>query len=175
MLLFPHRTHVQLCKRGRVHIFKYLEIEAIKLGHKVGITGAGTLGRKTRKSGGASTSPARHLTERLKQKRQNVDSGYSTASDSYDKRWSQDMGGTFPCNDQREHYDTDRRMILVDTEKHWSPPAVVSRTGEQNGYASNTSSSSTISPCPENVFDEDVKFVPVNGNAEKNDEIPSHK
>lgn len=81
---------LQLCRRGQVHIFKYLEIEAIKLDRKMGITSGGTLGRKTRRAGGATSSPGPpcHLTERLKHKRHNVDSGYSTSSD--DKRWSQE-------------------------------------------------------------------------------------
>lgn len=82
----------QLCKRGRVHIFKYLENEAIKLDRKAGIlTTTGTLGRRPRRPGGTST-PTSHLAERLKQKRQNVDSGYSTGSD-FEKRWSQDLTG----------------------------------------------------------------------------------
>lgn len=75
-----------------MHIFKYLEIEAIKLDRKAGIHSTGTLGRHPRRTGGSKT-PTSHLTERLKHKRQNVDSGYSTSSD-FDKRWSQDLTGT---------------------------------------------------------------------------------
>lgn len=76
-----------------MHIFKYLENEAIKLDRKAGIVSTGTLGRRSRKSGaGSSPGPPSHL-ERLKNKRQNVDSGYSTSSDCFDKRWSQDLTG----------------------------------------------------------------------------------
>lgn len=86
----------QLCRRGQVHIFKYLEIEAIKLDRKVGGVGNGTLGRKSRRSGGnSSPGPPSHLPERLKHKRQNVDSGYCTSSDGYDKRWSQEIPGLY--------------------------------------------------------------------------------
>lgn len=89
---------LQLCKRGRVHIFKYLENEAIKLDKKAGMTGSGTLSRRTRRNGaGSSPGPPTHL-DKLKSKRQNVDSGYSTSSDGFDKRWSQDLAGILPSN-----------------------------------------------------------------------------
>lgn len=75
-----------------MHIFKYLEIEAIKLDQKTGGGGTGTLGRKARRSGANSSQiPASLLPERLKHKRHNVDSGYCTSSDGYDKRWSQEL------------------------------------------------------------------------------------
>lgn len=49
-----------LCRRGRVHIFKYLENEAVRLDRKIGtcgtISGGGTLGRRSRK-GATSVSP----------------------------------------------------------------------------------------------------------------------
>lgn len=54
----------------------------------MGITNSGTLGRKSRRAGTTSSpGPPCHLTERLKHKRHNVDSGYSTSDD---KRWSQE-------------------------------------------------------------------------------------
>lgn len=54
----------------------------------MGITTTGTLGRKSRRAGATSSpGPPCHLTERLKHKRHNVDSGYSTSDD---KRWSQE-------------------------------------------------------------------------------------
>lgn len=77
-----------------MHIFKYLEIEAIKMERKTGGVG-GTLSRKSRRSGaGSSPGPASQL-DRLKNKRQNVDSGYSTSSD-FDKRWSQELNSKYP-------------------------------------------------------------------------------
>lgn len=54
----------------------------------------GTLGKNTRRSIGNTKTPTSHLTERLKHKRHNVDSGYSTSSD-FDKRWSQDLTGSY--------------------------------------------------------------------------------
>lgn len=74
-----------------MHIFKYLETEAIKIATKTG-GGTGTLSRRSRKGGAGSPGPP-HLACRLKNKRQNVDSGYSTSSDGYEKRWSQELGG----------------------------------------------------------------------------------
>ncbi|XP_023311046.1 leucine-rich repeat and calponin homology domain-containing protein 1 isoform X2 [Anoplophora glabripennis] len=79
-----------LCKRGRVHICKFLETEAAKLERKTG-GGMGTLSRRSRRSGAGSSPGPPHLADRLKQKRQNVDSGYSTSSDCYEKRWSQEI------------------------------------------------------------------------------------
>ncbi|XP_019871331.2 leucine-rich repeat and calponin homology domain-containing protein isoform X2 [Aethina tumida] len=124
-----------LCKRGRVHIFKYLENEAIKLDRRNGVTSSGTLNRKSRRSAGGSSPGPPHLADRLKHKRQNVDSGYSTSSDCYDKRWSQEIGS--------------------EAEKQWPPtPVSVRSVAEQNGTQSATSTPSTISPAPE-TNDED--------------------
>ncbi|KAL1514182.1 hypothetical protein ABEB36_003479 [Hypothenemus hampei] len=120
-----------LCKRGRVHIFKYLETEAMKIASKTG-GGTGTLSRKSRKGGAGSPGPP-HLANRLKHKRQNVDSGYSTSSDCYEKRWSQELGGE---------------------EKPWPLSPILGRTIEQLGGGSSNSTSSTISPAPEHNEDE---------------------
>lgn len=79
-----------------MHIFKYLEIEAIKLDQKTGGGGMSTLGRKGRRGGAnCSQTPASLLPERLKHKRHNVDSGYCTSSDGCDKRWSQELIGEY--------------------------------------------------------------------------------
>ncbi|KAB0796722.1 hypothetical protein PPYR_10783 [Photinus pyralis] len=123
-----------LCKRGRIHIFKYLETEVIKLERKTGISGNNTLSRKSRRSSGTSGPPA-HLPERLRQKRHNVDSGYST-SDGLDKRWSQE--------------------IAPDTEKHWTSSPILSRAYELNGTNSPNSTPSTISPAPDTTIDDDL-------------------
>lgn len=61
-------------------------------GGTVGTT-SGTLGRRSRRSGASLSPGPPHLADRLKHKRQNVDSGYSTSSDGYDKRWSQEITG----------------------------------------------------------------------------------
>lgn len=123
-----------LCKRGRIHIFKYLETEVIKLERKTGISGNNTLSRKSRRSSGTSGPPA-HLPERLRQKRHNVDSGYST-SDGLDKRWSQE--------------------IAPDTDKHWSSSPILARAYDFNGTHSTTSTPSTISPAPDATIDDDA-------------------
>nr|XP_015835426.1 PREDICTED: leucine-rich repeat and calponin homology domain-containing protein 1 isoform X1 [Tribolium castaneum] len=128
-----------LCRRGRVHIFKYLDNEAVRLDRKTG--GGGTLGRRSRKSGGAGSSPGPPLlVDRLKHKRQNVDSGYSTSSDGFEKRWSQDM-----------------------EEKSWMSTPLLTRT-ETNGTHSILSTPSTASPAPDNEEDVDgVRLSPSDG------------
>ncbi|CAH1130497.1 unnamed protein product [Ceutorhynchus assimilis] len=121
-----------LCKRGRVHIFKYLETEAMKIVSKTG-GNTGTLGRRSRKGGAGSPGPP-HLASRLKHKRQNVDSGYSTSSDGYEKRWSQEIGGE---------------------EKPWPSTPILGRTIDQLGARSTNSTPSTISPAPPDCIEED--------------------
>ncbi|XP_048518451.1 leucine-rich repeat and calponin homology domain-containing protein [Dendroctonus ponderosae] len=122
-----------LCKRGRVHIFKYLETEAMKIASKTG-GGTGTLGRRSRKGGAGSPGPP-HLVNRLKQKRHNVDSGYSTSSDGCEKRWSQELAGE---------------------EKQWPLTPILGRTVDQLGARSSTTSTpSTISPAPPEAIEED--------------------
>lgn len=81
----------QLCTRGRVHVFKYLEIQAIKEDKKRGILSE-ELRRAHRKAGHLSDFRfANGISAELRQKRYTVDSGYST-SDGMDKRWSQEIG-----------------------------------------------------------------------------------
>lgn len=129
-----------LCKRGRIHIFKHLENEAIRLGHKITSNLNGTLSRRPgRRSVGSSNAtsasstpvPPTHIPERLKHKRANVDSGYSTSSD--DKRWSQEL--------------------TSEMDKHWSASTpVMNRLADMNG--SSTSTPSTISPGPDGSYEE---------------------
>ncbi|KAJ3634166.1 hypothetical protein MTP99_011071 [Tenebrio molitor] len=119
-----------LCRRGRVHIFKYLDNEAARLDRKMG-GGGGTLGRRSRKGGTGSSPGPPLLVDRLKHKRQNVDSGYSTSSDGFDKRWSQEM-----------------------EEKSWTSTPLLTRT-ETNGTHSILSTPSTASPAPEINNEED--------------------
>jgi len=91
MLYSFHHFYPQLCTRGRVHVFKYLEIQAIKEDKKRGILSE-ELRRAHRKAGHLSDFRfANGISEELRQKRYTVDSGYST-SDGMDKRWSQEIG-----------------------------------------------------------------------------------
>ncbi|KAJ3656998.1 hypothetical protein Zmor_016034 [Zophobas morio] len=121
-----------LCRRGRVHIFKYLDNEAVRLDRKTG-GGGGTLGRRSRKSGTGSSPGPPLLVDRLKHKRQNVDSGYSTSSDGFEKRWSQDL-----------------------EEKSWTSTPLLTRT-ETNGTQSILSTPSTASPAPEICNEEELE------------------
>ncbi|XP_018328501.1 leucine-rich repeat and calponin homology domain-containing protein 1 isoform X2 [Agrilus planipennis] len=119
-----------LCRRGRVHIFKYLETEAVKLDRKTGLS-CSTLGRRPRKATG-TLGPTNNLTERLKPKRHNVDSGYST-SDGLDKRWSQE--------------------IIGESDKNWISSPISVRSIDVNGVNSVTSTPSTISPVLDNTLE----------------------
>ncbi|XP_057662874.1 leucine-rich repeat and calponin homology domain-containing protein isoform X2 [Diorhabda carinulata] len=138
-----------LCKRGRVHIFKYLELEALKFDRRTD-AGGGTLSRKSRRSG-AGTSPGPLLLTHNRHKRQNVDSGYSTSSDCYDKRWSQEI--TIRTNDQNGTQST------LSTPSTLSP-ALESNNDEDNvkmddfdkmdgSKASKDHASVRLSPCPD--------------------------
>lgn len=99
----------------------------------MGINTSGTLGRKPRRSGATSSpGPPSHLTERLKHKRHNVDSGYCTSSD--DKRWSQEG----------------------DADKNWTTAPISVKTAEMNGAHSATSTPSTISPSFDTTGDDDL-------------------
>lgn len=128
-----------LCRRGRVHIFKYLEIESIKHERKRGLIGEG--GRRVRRS--TPPGPPSHLPDRLRHKRHNVDSGYST-SDGFDKRWSQEV--------QSEPETGNQKWSRVE-----SAPVPI-RTSELSGSHSGVSTPSTISP-GDNVINLDEEMA----------------
>jgi hypothetical protein len=72
-----------LCIRGRTHIFKYLERQAVKLERTRG-------GRIKRHPFEARS----HATLDMRSHRQyNVDSGYNTG-EGHDKHWSQEISST---------------------------------------------------------------------------------
>lgn len=80
-----------LCKRGRTHIFKYLEIQAIKEDKKRGVLLESEFRRSCRKLGILSDLRYQNgFTSDSCRKRFTLDSGYNT-SDGSDKRWSQDF------------------------------------------------------------------------------------
>ncbi|XP_050720681.1 leucine-rich repeat and calponin homology domain-containing protein-like isoform X5 [Eriocheir sinensis] len=81
-----------LCTRGRVHIFKRLEMIAAKEDKKRGILSTETEFRKTQLRKPSSCTDFRLVNgffEPRNNKRSTVDSGYSTC-DSVDQRWSQE-------------------------------------------------------------------------------------
>jgi len=90
-----------LCGRGRVHIFKYLEIQAIKEDKKRGVLSEGEYRRSYRKTsqlndmrfGGGLSADARR-------KRNTADSGYGSEQ-PLDRRWSQEFAHeeVKPAND----------------------------------------------------------------------------
>ncbi|XP_044727093.1 leucine-rich repeat and calponin homology domain-containing protein isoform X2 [Chrysoperla carnea] len=154
-----------LCMRGRVHIFKYLELEALQR-NKIRSNTSGTEVRRSssrRSAGHCNGSPqvqsrvSSHLQEGLRHKRHNVDSGYST-SDGFDKRWSQEMqGGT-------------EEMIRKSWARHQSSPLTVC-TSENISTPSGISTPSTISPGEPGSLEDDIDKV---GNGSSN-AIDKHK
>ncbi|GLV37896.1 Leucine-rich-repeats and calponin homology domain protein [Carabus blaptoides fortunei] len=132
-----------LCRRGRVHIFKYLEIESIKQERKRGLIGEG--GRRVRRSTPAGAGPPSHLPDRLRHKRHNVDSGYST-SDGFDKRWSQEV--------QSEPETGQQKWIRTE-----STPVPIRTVELNNGSHSGVSTPSTISPGDNVNLDEEMAKV----------------
>uniref|UniRef100_T1IN84 Calponin-homology (CH) domain-containing protein n=1 Tax=Strigamia maritima TaxID=126957 RepID=T1IN84_STRMM len=76
-----------LCTRGRVHIFKYLEIQAIKENKKRGVIDT-EVRRTSRKKFNKSLNG---IPLNSRSKRYTIDSGYNTSDGSGDKRWSQEF------------------------------------------------------------------------------------
>ncbi|XP_045107309.1 DISP complex protein LRCH3-like [Portunus trituberculatus] len=102
---------LQLCTRGRVHIFKWLEMVAAKEDKKRGILSTESEFRKTqaqlRKVSSTSCTDFRLVNgffEPRHSKRSTVDSGYSTC-DSVDQRWSQE-------SHESAEYDESRKLAM---------------------------------------------------------------
>jgi len=97
-----------LCGRGRVHIFKYLEIQAIKEDKKRGVLTDGEYRRSYRKTsqlndmrfGGGLSADARR-------KRNTADSGYGSEQ-PLDRRWSQEFSQE--ADQQHQHTEDARRL-----------------------------------------------------------------
>jgi len=97
-----------LCGRGRVHIFKYLEIQAIKEDKKRGVLTDGEYRRSYRKTsqlndmrfGGGLSADARR-------KRNTADSGYGSEQ-PLDRRWSQEFSQE---TDQHQQHTEDARRL----------------------------------------------------------------
>jgi len=95
-----------LCGRGRVHIFKYLEVQAIKEDKKRGVLTDGEYRRSYRKTsqlndmrfGGGLSADARR-------KRNTADSGYGSEQ-PLDRRWSQE----FTQEGEQPHAEDARRL-----------------------------------------------------------------
>jgi len=95
-----------LCGRGRVHIFKYLEVQAIKEDKKRGVLTDGEYRRSYRKTsqlndmrfGGGLSADARR-------KRNTADSGYGSEQ-PLDRRWSQE----FSQEGEQPHAEDARRL-----------------------------------------------------------------
>jgi len=97
-----------LCGRGRVHIFKYLEIQAIKEDKKRGVLTDGEYRRSYRKTsqlndirfGGGLSADARR-------KRNTADSGYGSEQ-PLDRRWSQEFSQE--ADQHHQHTEDARRL-----------------------------------------------------------------
>ncbi|XP_067007214.2 leucine-rich repeat and calponin homology domain-containing protein isoform X2 [Anabrus simplex] len=132
-----------LCTRGRVHIFKYLEIQAMKEDKKKGLLNE-DIRRAHRKAGHLSDLRfANGIASELRQKRYTTDSGYST---SEDKRWSQEIRGIVADDICRLKGSWPRQESAPIPVKH--PDA--------NGTCSGASTPSTISPGDNICLDEEL-------------------
>jgi len=100
-----------LCGRGRVHIFKYLEIQAIKEDKKRGVLSEGEYRRSYRKTsqlndmrfGGGLSADARR-------KRNTADSGYGSEQ-PLDRRWSQEFAHEGGGGGGGEQHTEDARRL----------------------------------------------------------------
>ncbi|PNF42804.1 hypothetical protein B7P43_G13605 [Cryptotermes secundus] len=138
-----------LCTRGRVHVFKYLEIQAIKEDKKRGILNE-ELRRVHRKAGHLSDFRfANGLSSELRQKRYTVDSGYST-SDGMDKRWSQEIG--------KVGEDEKISRVKGQWTRQESEPIPVKHPPDirANGSCSGASTPSTISPGENTILEDEL-------------------
>ncbi|XP_067121970.1 DISP complex protein LRCH3 isoform X2 [Centruroides vittatus] len=149
-----------LCKRGRTHIFKYLEIQAIKEDKKRGILLESEFRRSCRKLGILSDLRYQNgLTSDNCRKRYTLDSGYNT-SDGSDKRWSQDfqeLNGDL----EDSHHLALRAAALAKgrQEREWlynssdtiTPPTsvILNSNNESPNGLSSISTPSTLSPTSE--------------------------
>ncbi|TRY71509.1 hypothetical protein TCAL_06104 [Tigriopus californicus] len=82
-----------LCSRGRIHVFKYLEIQAIKEDRKRGVLTEGEYRRSYRKTGAGQLSDLRFtngFSSDARRKRHTADSGYGSEQ-PLDRRWSQEL------------------------------------------------------------------------------------
>ena len=81
----------QLCNRGRVHVFKYLEIQAIKEDRKRGVLTDNEYRRSYRKTGQLNDFRfANGFNADARRKRHTADSGYGSEQ-PLDRRWSQEF------------------------------------------------------------------------------------
>ncbi|KAK4328748.1 hypothetical protein Pmani_000855 [Petrolisthes manimaculis] len=100
-----HHPPANLCTRGRVHIFKWLELAAAKEDKKRGALTSEVEFRKShlRKPSTSCTDFrfVNGLFEPRHSKRSTMDSGYSTC-DSVDQRWSHESQESLECEDPRK-------------------------------------------------------------------------
>lgn len=120
-MLTTFRFNLQLCVRGLVHVFKFLDTMATKE-EKSRTDGNATLRRN------AAAKQSAVVSEIQKIRRQHVDSGYST-SDGLDKRWSQEL----PQIGQ----------VAENGNSKWSPKPLHIRTTTVNERQSPTGTAST--------------------------------
>ena len=134
---------LQLCVRGLVHVFKYLDTHAakeerIKSGGAINVDGHTTLRRTLPKQNASLLD--------YKSRRQHVDSGYSTC-DGLEKRWSQEMPPNPPLPLPQDNGGA-----------KWSPQPIHVRT---ENFSQSGNSTPSLSPAGQNILC---------GNSEYNDD-----
>ena len=97
----PHLLAFQLCSRGRVHVFKYLEIQAVKEDRKRGVLTDQEYRRSTYRKAAVAAGSGSQLGDLrfangfcngddARRKRHTADSGYGSEQ-PLDRRWSQEF------------------------------------------------------------------------------------
>merc|ERR1719438_518567 len=107
-----------LCSRGKVHVFKYLEIQAIKEDRKRGVLTDSEYRRSYRHKASAGQLNdfrfANGFGADARRKRHTADSGYGSEQ-PLDRRWSQDFSQEGAGSDNPQHgnnADDTRRIIM---------------------------------------------------------------
>ncbi|XP_071536032.1 leucine-rich repeat and calponin homology domain-containing protein isoform X8 [Panulirus ornatus] len=128
-----------LCTRGRVHIFKWLEMAAAKEDKKRGILSSETEFRKMQLRKPSSCTDFRFVNGFFdpRQKRSTMDSGYSTC-ESIDHRWSQESQEALKMRQDYENvYTSDHSPV----KENQSNSGAIWNVGSSS-HSSNSSSSS---------------------------------
>ncbi|XP_076370793.1 leucine-rich repeat and calponin homology domain-containing protein 1-like isoform X3 [Tachypleus tridentatus] len=161
-----------LCARGKIHIFKYLEIQFIREDKKQGLLLNSEFHHSCRKPTLLNDFRYQNGLTDSRRKRYTVDSGYNT-SDGGDRRWSQELqdlnsdaeearklalrAAEF-TKEQRQERERGLQQRLSDTECPPSSNGSTSLSSTLSGLSS-LSTPSTLSPGSEFNFEEEINMA----------------
>ncbi|XP_071536034.1 leucine-rich repeat and calponin homology domain-containing protein isoform X9 [Panulirus ornatus] len=122
-----------LCTRGRVHIFKWLEMAAAKEDKKRGILSSETEFRKMQLRKPSSCTDFRFVNGFFdpRQKRSTMDSGYSTC-ESIDHRWSQESQEALKMRQDYENVYTSDHSPVKENQREYVEAKLQKRAMESN-------------------------------------------